>query len=92
LPELYENPLEFDPTRFSIERAEDKKHKAGYIPFGAGPHRCIGMHYAMMLIKITMFQMLRRYKISLHPSYKDPFNNRPLVMPDNKLPVHLERI
>ena len=54
--------LEFDPMRFSPERAEHKKHGFSYIPFGGGAHKCIGMHFAMMNAKLYLFRLLKNYK------------------------------
>lgn len=35
-PEIYPNPLKFDPTRYDEERKEDKKSTFGYLGWGAG--------------------------------------------------------
>ncbi|GJQ81527.1 Cyp6a9 [Trypoxylus dichotomus] len=40
-PEYYPNPDVFDPERFSEENKAMSKENA-YIPFGAGPRKCIG--------------------------------------------------
>ncbi len=45
-PDYWENPTHFRPERFlepSIPR-----HSFAYLPFGAGPHRCIASHLAPM--------------------------------------------
>ena len=43
----WKNPDKFNPDRFNSDQ------KGIFIPFGCGPHRCIGMQYAMN--HITMF-------------------------------------
>ena len=43
-PDLWHSPGVFDPMRFFGKSAPEK---FTYIPFGAGPRTCIGMHLAM---------------------------------------------
>jgi len=37
----------FDPERWGSERAEDIKHGKYFLPFGTGPHMCLGRQYAV---------------------------------------------
>jgi len=53
-PEIYPNPLKFDPTRYDEERREDKKSTFGYLGWGAGRHICSGMRFAKLEIKIIV--------------------------------------
>ncbi len=46
LPELWPDPTRFDPDRFAPDRREDRSHRLAFEPFGAGVHKCIGMHFA----------------------------------------------
>lgn len=41
-PEYFPNPDVFDPERFSEENKKNRKPFV-YMPFGLGPHSCIGM-------------------------------------------------
>src|SRR5262249_47575973 len=45
-PRLWSAPEVFDPTRFAPDRSEDKRQRAAFMPFGTGPHTCIGMQLA----------------------------------------------
>ena len=39
---IYPKPDEFDPERFNEEN-EKNRHPMNYLPFGDGPHNCIGI-------------------------------------------------
>lgn len=89
-PEFWTNPLEFDPERFLPERAEHKNHSFAFHPFGGGAHKCIGMHFAVMLAKTFMFKLLTTYDYSLPENFKTRFEWVPLPKPSS-LPVKLKR-
>lgn len=93
MPEYWSNPNQFDPERFSPERAEDKKDFFQYIPFGGGAHKCIGMHFAQVQSKIFLFHLLRNYKVSLNSkSLNYAHNNIPMALPKDGLPIVLTKI
>ena len=60
--ELYPNPDQFDPTRFSNE---NRSNKSIYLPFGDGPRNCIGMRMGKMSTKIGIVSILQKYKVEL---------------------------
>jgi cytochrome P450 len=61
-PALWEDPLRFDPDRFSPERCKGRD-RWQYLPFGGGPHACIGDHFAMLEATLALATILRRVKI-----------------------------
>jgi len=63
-PALFRDPERFDPSRFEPGREEDRS-TFGYIPFGAGRHRCVGAAFAMMQLKAIFSLLLRRYEFEL---------------------------
>ena len=48
-PDIYKNPLDWDPSRYLPERAEDKKEPWGWVGWGVGRHPCAGK---IMLVAI----------------------------------------
>lgn len=61
LPDVFANPEEFDPLRFSAERGEGKNPFA-IVGFGGGIHKCTGMNFAkneMAIIAALFFQQFQ---------------------------------
>ncbi len=76
----WSSPEKFDPTRF--ERGEDKANANCYIPFGGGAHKCIGMHLAMMEVKLILNAMFKQLKVErLEPSQTVEFQKVPIWHP-----------
>jgi len=61
VPEIYENPLEWDPDRFLAPREEDKKEKFSFIAFGGGRHGCLGERFAFIQVKTIWTVLLRSF-------------------------------
>jgi cytochrome P450 len=89
-PELYSNPTEFDPDRFSPERAEDRVHRFAWTPFGGGAHKCIGMHFSAMQVKLFVASLLRKRRIEL-PGGAPDWQRMPIPKPKGGLPLVLRR-
>jgi len=89
-PQYWTNPEQFDPDRFLPERAEQKGHSFCFHPFGGGAHKCIGMHFATMLVKTFMHQVVMNYEYSLPAGFKPRFEWAPLPRPV-KLPIQWKR-
>lgn len=85
-PQFWTDPERFDPDRFSPERAEHKRHSFCYTPFGGGAHKCIGLHFAGMLTKTFMHQLLLKYDYRLPPGFEPKAEWFPMPKP-RKLPV-----
>jgi cytochrome P450 len=88
MDDYWPEPTRFDPMRFSDQRAEHKQHPYCWVPFSGGAHMCIGLHFAIMQIKLVMFEMVRRYRWSVPEGYKMPVQQSPISKPRDDLPVY----
>jgi cytochrome P450 len=73
-PELWDDPLTFDPDRFLPERSQGRS-RWQYLPFGGGPRSCIGDHFAMLEATLALATIIRAARIE---SLDDDF---PLATP-----------
>ena len=66
----WKNPLDFKPERF------DKKNeikKDAFLPFGSGPHTCIGSSLSMMQMSLFISVLLKEFDWSCLGDFPDPF-------------------
>ncbi|MEU7555964.1 cytochrome P450 [Streptomyces sp. NPDC044571] len=57
-PEIFDDPLRFDPSRF-----EEGASLADFLPFGAGPRHCIGSQAAEQLCIALLSHILRAFSV-----------------------------
>jgi len=81
--------LRFDPERFSPARAEDERHTHSWVPFGGGPHLCLGMRFAEVQIKAVMHHLVQRYRWRIPEGYVMPVQQAPISKPRDGLPIQL---
>ena len=90
LPELWTDPEKFDPDRFAEPRAEHKRHRYAFAPFGGGAHKCIGMVFGQLEIKAIMHRLLRRYRLEPpHPDYRPRYDYAGMPVPIDGMPIVL---
>jgi cytochrome P450 len=88
--DYFPDPEHFDPTRFSPQR-EKQLPRYAYLPFGAGPRICIGLHFAMMEGHLLLASLAQRSRFSLLAGQSiepDPLHNL-ILRPSG--PVHVLR-
>ncbi|CAF4853842.1 unnamed protein product [Pieris macdunnoughi] len=66
-PQFFENPLEFNPKRFSNE-ASQNRHKYVFLPFGEGPRKCIGARLGTLIVMAGLAVLLEKFSIKPSPS------------------------
>lgn len=79
-PDFWQDPETFDPNRFLPERVAQRP-KSVYMPWGAGPHICIGKNFAVMESMMILSAIAQRFQVKLvsqQPVEIDPrFTLRP---------------
>ena len=66
LPELWPDPLAFRPERWDKSQPSYVEPvPLSYLPFGAGPRRCIGFAFALTEIKVLIAEAVRAVDLDL---------------------------
>jgi cytochrome P450 len=60
-PEIYADPYRFDPERW--QDGETDPPRPHFLPFGLGPHACLGEGFAMSQILTTLAVVFSRYTV-----------------------------
>ncbi len=68
-PRLWEDPLRFDPKRFTPDRVK-ARHRFAYLPFGGGPRICIGRGFATMEACAVLAVIARAYRLRMVPGHQ----------------------
>nr|DAB41794.1 TPA_inf: cytochrome P450 CYP332A39 [Operophtera brumata] len=74
-PKVFPNPEQWNPDRMS-NVAESDNLQFSFVPFGDGPHFCIGKRYGVIQVRAALAQMLSKYRVEPDPN--EPY----LVKPD----------
>jgi len=65
-PDYWSEPEHFNPERFNDE-AQQGQHKFSFIPFSAGPRRCIGDYFASVEMQVHFAMMATHFKLACEP-------------------------
>ena len=61
-PRWYDSPEQFDPDRWTPERAADRP-RFSFFPFGGGPRHCIGKQFSMLEAKLILATVAQKYRL-----------------------------
>jgi cytochrome P450 len=85
LPEIYPQPAKFLPDRWRGLHPSPYE----YLPFGAGPRRCLGASLASSQMKTILALVLQRYRLQLVPGARVDRLLRLTLQPKGGMPMLL---
>jgi cytochrome P450 len=88
LPDVWEEPDEFKPQRFTRARRAQLQRGA-YVPFGGGSRICIGKRLGQTVVKVVATLLLQRFAPALQPGYRLSVRQMPTLSPRAGLPLIL---
>lgn len=83
------SPKKFNPHRFSDENKLNI-HPATYLPFGIGPRSCPGQKYAMVQMKVLLFEFLSKFRFQVCKKTPEKIEFECVFPVHFKKPVHVE--
>jgi cytochrome P450 len=86
---LWTSPEQFDPARFSPS-ATAERHRYAYLPFGAGPHTCIGMNFALMEAIVILATLVQGVSLRLRPGHDPGMRLRITLRPARGMPMTVQ--
>ena len=69
-PRSFAEPERFRPQRFLPDAPPIPR--SAYMPFGAGPHFCLGQHFATIEMALIAAHIVRNYDLALEPGAQLP--------------------
>lgn len=88
--DVFPNPKDFDPERFSPEA--QKLQPFAHLPFGGGLRECLGKEFARLEMKVFTAQLLRSYQWTLLPGQDLSMKVVPTPKPRDGLKVRFEKL
>lgn len=93
-PNIYPDPMKFDPERFTKENVA-ARHPYAWMPFGLGPRNCIGLRFGMMQTRLGIATILNDFRVTPSKRTLIPMKFQPetvLLSPKGGMYLNLERI
>jgi len=88
-PDFWEDPLQFDPDRWTPER-EAGRHPYAYHPFAAGQRICIGNNFSLLESHILLALLAKRFVPRLAAGYTPQWVMKGVLGTANGFPMVIE--
>ena len=85
----YDQPTEFRPERWTREFRR-QLHPFAYLPFGAGPRRCIGEGFAWTEAKLILATVGQKWKFRCDPHHKIGLTPLVTLCPTGGMPMFVD--
>jgi cytochrome P450 len=86
LPDVFSEPDEFRPERFTPE-ARAALPRGAYIPFGGGSRTCIGMRFGQLEVRTIATLILSHCTLSVPEDFRLRIRQMPTISPRDGLPT-----
>jgi cytochrome P450 len=86
LPDVFPEPEEFRPERFTPE-ASATMPRGAYVPFGGGSRMCIGMRFGQLEVRTIATLILSRCTLALPADFRLSIRQMPTISPKDGLPM-----
>jgi cytochrome P450 len=86
LPDVFPEPEEFRPERFTPE-ARAAMPRGAYVPFGGGSRTCIGMRFGQLEVRTIAALVLTHCTVELQEGFALRIRQMPTISPRDGLPV-----
>jgi cytochrome P450 len=90
-PEFWPDPDAFDPSRF-LQGGSATSHRGAFLPFGLGPHVCIGKHYGLAFGQMLLAEILRCFRVRLEPGTRVRPKGMVTIQPKDEVLARFEAI
>jgi len=88
-PDFWENPLQFDPDRWTPER-ESEQHNYAYHPFAAGQRVCIGNNFSLLESHILLALLAQQFEPHLAEGFTPQWVMKGVLGTANGMPMRIE--
>jgi hypothetical protein len=87
MPDLFPAPERFDPDRWHAAAPTPYE----YLPYGAGPRKCIGVTYASLVLRVVLPLVLQRFRLTVAPGTRVDRTVTTILSPRHPLPMRIDR-